>query len=171
MSIDGHFNSEGVFIMALPVSFWTASYLDASADRATSTQIAITTLTAGNVAAQAALIATLDAAQIAMLLGTESQSDIDYARIKTGAARPSNVHAQRENKFVVRYHDATTFQKFRVELPCADLSLLPLGSDFLVITAGLPATYVTAFEAVAKSPSDPTHAVVVDSIQFVGRNL
>jgi hypothetical protein len=157
--------------MALPVSFWSASYLDASADRATSTQIAITTLTAGNVAAQAALIATLEAAQLALLLGTESQTDLDFARVKTGASRPSSTLAQRENKFLVRYHDATTFQKFRVELPCADLSLLPAGSDFLVITAGLPATYVTAFEAVAKSPADPTHSVIVDSIEYVGRNL
>lgn len=157
--------------MALPISFWSASYLDASADRATSTQIAITTLSAANVAAQSALIATLDAAQLALLLGTEAQTDLDFARVKTGAARPANVLAQRENKFLVRYHDATTFQKFRVELPCADLSLLPAASDFLDISAGLPLAYVVAFEAVAKSPADPTHAVIVDSIEFVGRNL
>lgn len=157
--------------MALPVSFWGASYLDASADPASNTQIAITTLTAGNVAAQQALIATLESAQNAIILGTEVKTDLSFARVKNGASRPANVLAQRENKWVVRYHDATTFQKFRVELPTADLSLLPLNSDFVDISTGLMGTYVTAFEAVAKSPADPTHSVVVDSVQFVGRNL
>lgn len=156
--------------MALPVSFYSTSYLDASNEKS-KTEIAITTLTAANVVAQQALLATLQTAQDALLLGTLTQTNVDFARIITGAAIPANILAQRENKFLVRYHDAVTFQKFRLELPCADLSQLPFNTDYVDITTGFAATYVTAFEAVAKSPADPTHAVIVDSIQFVGRRL
>jgi len=78
--------------------------------------------------------------------------------------------AQREKKWLARYHDATNGQKFQVSWGTADLSLHMTNSEFLDLSTGAGAALKAAFEDVVVSPNDSSHAVVLDSVQFVGRN-
>lgn len=128
----------------------------------------ITTLTAGNFTAQTGLVSALFTAALDITLGAQSGSNTQ-AVATSSAVEVTNPLSQRENKWLVRYHDADG-TKFSLEVPTADLSLLDAGTEFLNLAdGGVIAAFVAAFEAVAKSPDDPTLAVTVDSIQFVGR--
>jgi len=85
---------------------------------------------------------------------------------------PTDAEAQREKKWLVRYVGDTTDKIFTLEIATAELGgdhLLPM-SDFADLTETDMAAFVTAFEAIAKSPDDDTESVTVQSIQFVGRN-
>jgi len=127
-----------------------------------------TTLSAANFTAQTGLAAALWTAALDITLGSQSSTRL-LAASTLSAVENTNPLAQRENKWLVRYHD-TAGTKFTVEIPTADLSLLTLGTEFLNLDDSGPiAAFVTAFEAYAKSPDDPTLSVTVDSIQFVGR--
>lgn len=161
--------------MPLPVSYYSFTMADNTVNsngvpESTSSAIAVTTLTPANVAAEITKANNLQAAVAAVTLGSFLKSESVYARNLLGVSPAASTLAQRENKWLVRYHDATTFQKFQWSVGTADLSLLPDGSEFLDITAGDGLALKTAFEAVAVSPADSTHTVVVDSVQFVGRN-
>jgi hypothetical protein len=127
----------------------------------------ISTLTAGNIVAQEGLVSALFTATLDICLGSQASSRV-LASDTVAAVNNTNPLAQRENKWLVRYHD-TASTKFTLEIPTADLSLLTLGTEFLDLTATAPAAFKTAFEAVVKSPDDPTLTVTVDSVQFVGR--
>lgn len=95
---------------------------------------------------------------------------------------PTSEFAQRETKWVVKYHDNTQFfdapvnaipnagylKPFDFEIGAADLALLANNDDFLPLAQTQAAALVTAFEAMARSPYGG--AVIVDSIQQVGRN-
>lgn len=126
------------------------------------------TLTAANFTAQTGLISALYTAALDITLGSQSGTRV-LAVSTASAVENTNPLAQRENKWLVRYHDANG-TKFTLEIPTADLSLLDTGTEFLNLADGGPiAAFVTAFEAVVKSPDDPSLAVTLDSIQFVGR--
>jgi len=128
----------------------------------------ISTLTAGNIVAQLGLVSALNTAVLGITLGSQAATNV-LAVSTQSAVVNTNPLAQRENKWLVRYHDSAS-TKFTVEIPTADLSLLDTGTEFLNLADGGPiADFVTAFEAVVKSPDDPTLSVTVDSIQFVGR--
>jgi hypothetical protein len=88
------------------------------------------------------------------------------------ALAPTNVFAQRELKWLVRYHDAVTQAKAKLEIPTADPTgvLLPQ-SDFADLTIAPMSTFVAWFEGFARHPDNSTNAVVVDSVQLVGRNI
>lgn len=161
-------------IMALPVSFVSESYNDNTKKpngepESASFRYAVADLTPGNVAAQEALIITLSSAIEAVVIGVLAKRNIDYLDQTISVARAGSTSAQRENKWLCRYHDASNNAKFRISIPTADLTLLPDGSEFLDLTADPGLALKTAWEAVVKSPSDPTHATVLDSMQFVGR--
>lgn len=127
------------------------------------------TLTAGNIVAQTGLATALRTATLDMILGAEASSRLLASSTKS-AVDITNPLAQRENKWLVRYHDDSDGAPFRVEIPTAKLSLLDTGTEFLNLAdGGVIAAFVAAFEAYAVSPDDPTHTVTVDSIQFVGR--
>jgi len=95
---------------------------------------------------------------------------------------PASEFAQRETKWVVKYHDNTQFfdapvnaipnagylKPFDFEIGAADLSLLEDNADFLPLDGAEAAALVTAFEAMGRSPYGG--AVVVDAIVQVGRN-
>lgn len=133
-------------------------------------QVPITTLTPANVAATETLVGNLLVAIQAVCLGANQSKSITYSRQFLSASPAASVLAQRENKWLARYHDATNFQKFSVSWPCADLSKLASGEEFLDLTAGVGQAVKEAFEAVVVSPNDSSHAVVLDTMQFVGRN-
>jgi hypothetical protein len=127
----------------------------------------ISTLTAGNIAAQLGLISALYTAALDLTLGSQAGSRV-LAVATASAVENTNPLAQRENKWLVRYHDSAS-TRFTLEIPTADLSLLDTGTEFLDLAGTEAAAFVTAFEAVVKSPDDPTLTTTVDSIQFVGR--
>lgn len=107
----------------------------------------------------------------AVIIGAIGQSvlvtEADKDAGPGGAAGSGN--AQVEVKWLCRYHDAVTLKNRTLELPCADLSLLAGGSEFLDLGAGVGATLKTEFEATVEDP-DTGNAVVLDSLQFVGRS-
>jgi hypothetical protein len=128
----------------------------------------ISTLTAGNFVAQTGLVSALFTAVLDITLGAQAATKVQAVATQS-AVVVTNPVADRENKWLVRYHD-TAGTKFSLEIPTADLSLRTLGTEFLdLVTAGPIKDFVTAFEAVVKSPDDPTLTVTVDSIQSVGR--
>lgn len=161
--------------MALPLTYGSLTVADntvkANGEPETSTwSVAVTTATPANVADLETAFGTLMTAIQAVSLGNNQKKEIVYARTILGATPAASTAAQRENKWLCRYHDNTTFKKFVVSLPCADLTKLVSGSEFLVLTGGAGATLKTAFEAVVVSPDDASHSVTLDSVQFVGRN-
>lgn len=84
---------------------------------------------------------------------------------------PATPNAQIELKWLVSYEGASTKKKFRQELPTADPSKCIAGTDKADLTDADIAAYVTAFEAVAKSPDNDTEGVNVLDISLVGRNV
>lgn len=89
---------------------------------------------------------------------------------KYNNAPPTNVNAQRERKFLVTYEDVTTFALYRLEIPTADLTgrMIP-DTDLVDLTNTQIAAWITAFEAMCKSPEG--NDVNVVRIQAVGRNI
>jgi len=95
---------------------------------------------------------------------------------------PTSEYAQRGNKWLVSYHDNTQFfdapvnaipneaylRKFRIMIPTADNSLLEDNEKRLDLTAGAGLAFVTAFEAMAKSPAGG--AMVVDFVEQTNVN-
>jgi len=162
--------------MAIPLSYYTITLADNTAKsngepEVTSAEVAITTLTPANVAATETLCGNLKTALAAIVLGRFVKNTLTYARTANGAQIPAtDPLAQRENKWLARYHDAVTFQKFTVSFGTADLSKHKDNSEFVDLLTGDGAAFKAAFEAVVVSPADASHATVLDSMQFVGRN-
>jgi hypothetical protein len=155
--------------MARPVSFFEIGFRDYSLEPSR-VSVPVTTLTAANLVAQTALINTLEAAIIATTLGRAQKDTIILERAILSALPPTSVDAQREKKWLVRYHDATTNVKYQAEIPCADLSTLAANSDFMDTANSVFTDLKAAWEAVVRSPDDD-NLTVLDSLQFVGRRL
>lgn len=85
---------------------------------------------------------------------------------------PTDEEASREAKWLVRYVGNTSDKVYTLEIatPLKTGNMLPM-SDFADLTSTDMAAFVTAFEALARTPDDDTETVTVQSIQFVGRNL
>lgn len=161
--------------MPLPLSFYSLTVADNTLKsngepETTSMTFPVTTLTPANVAAQITLAGNLKVALAAITLGNFLKDESTYSRNLLAQGPAASNLAQRENKWLMRYHDGTTYQKFQLSIGTADLTLLPNNSEFLDLTAGDGLALKTAFEAVVVSPADSTHAVILDSVQFVGRN-
>jgi len=161
--------------MALPKSFYGGTIADntlkSNGEPETSSwEVPVADITAANYVAQTALYDALQAAIDNVNIGLARTKTVTAVRTLESIANASDTAAQRENKLLLRYHDNTTFKKFRVTIPCFDLTLLPSGSEFLPLDADEGAALKTAFEAVVKSPDDVSHAVTLDTAQFVGRN-
>jgi len=158
--------------MAIPVSFYNQTRNDYSNEKS-SWGFSVVTLTGANVAAQQTLLDALTAATDDIVLTAATREETVYKRTLHAGAQPTNPLAQRENKWLVRYQGDATFKTFTLEIPGADLSKLSTSpqSDFADLTDTDIAAWVTAFEAVAKSPDDPTETVTVKAIQLVGRRI
>jgi len=163
--------------MALPQSFAELSINDNTLNTKTgkpenaSFTVTVNDITAGNIAATLTAWANFKSAVDGIILGVNRKDEIIAVRSGTINTRAASNLAQRENKWLCRYHDVTNNANYTVSIPTADLSLLPDGSEFLDLAdAGVGAAFKTAWEAMVKSPYDPSHATVLDSVQFVGRN-
>jgi hypothetical protein len=139
-------------------------------DRESTTfRVKTTPLTATNFDAQVALNVALGAAIAGITRG--HQVKISYGNEITTVQTPDDPLSQRENKWLIRFHDATTDAvQTPIELGTADLTLLdPNNRGFAEMGDSGPVdAFVDAFEAYVLSAAG--NAVVVDSIEFVGRN-
>jgi hypothetical protein len=155
--------------MAYPVSFTSASWKDYSKE-VSHERLALVNLTAANIVAQTTLINALWTTAAALTLGNQFQQDILLSKTPIGLPTPATSPlAQRENKWLLRYHDANA-KNFTSEMPCADLTLLATNSDDIDTSGGAYIAFKTAFEAVVRSPDDLS-AVTLDGATFVGRRL
>jgi len=161
--------------MALPVSYFGMTYNDNTLKgngipESTSFRVPTTTITAANIVAQEAFITSFVAATNAITIGQEAKQTVTARDTLVSTSPAASPLAQRENKWLCRYHDVTTQQKFTISIGTADLSLLANNSEFLDITQDEGLDFKLAFDDLVKSPSDPTHGVSLDSVQFVGRS-
>lgn len=110
-----------------------------------------------------ALIGAVNAASI----GAFGRQDIVTRELVAAgtAVRPTDPAAQKENRFKVTYQDTVTLKYYSFTIPCADLTLLPSGSEFLDLTAGVGLGIVTNYETYGES--ELGNPVTVISIQFV----
>lgn len=131
--------------------------------------IGMINLTAGNIAAQLALLATLRTAIEGVSLGTLRSEQVIAVTDDIPGVAPANAFAQREIKWLVRGVDGVGFVS-TLEIPCADLALLSGGTGQMDISAGAGLALVNALNAVWMSARSGT-AVDVEAIFHVGRNI
>ena len=156
--------------MAVPVSRISQSYKDFSKETS-HIRLFVTTITPGNQAAQVALHTTLFGALDGLTLGLEQKEETVLSQSVVNVTPATNPLAQRENKWLLRYHASVSRKNFVSELPCADLTLLdPNNTDFIDKTNAAWTSLKSAFEAVVVDPDDGG-AVILDDAEFVGRNL
>jgi hypothetical protein len=137
---------------------------------ASAVRFPIPDLNAGNFSAQAALITTLiNALNDEVVIGVMTKEEIIASRATFEIEQPASQFAQRETKWLVRYQDATTFDRYSLEIPTANLVKLdPASNERADLTEAKMAAFKDAFEALVKQNG---HAVTVIDILFVSRNL
>lgn len=158
------------------------SILDYDGERS-NTSFTTGNITAVSIAGTLTAFGTLRTALDAIILGTISTETLKVFETKLSNTLPASASAQHESKWLVVYEDNLPFfddpvnaipnegyrKVFTFEIPTADLTLLQTNSDKMIIASGAGATFVTAFEALARSPYGGT--VNVLEIRHVGRNL
>lgn len=106
--------------------------------------------------------------------GIVATETLTMDKTNVSAATPTAVTAQVERKWLGRYHDTVTQKKYRFEIPTAELitGRLLANSDFADLVGDTNmAAFKTWFDGFARSPDSDTNAVVLDSMQHVGRNI
>lgn len=146
----------------------TIQYNDYDAERST-VQVNSAAVTAANHDAQVAALTSFVDAIAGITLGLKvGQGYGNFDQILDGQTKASNAFAQRESKWLVRYHDAN--QGWKLEIPCADLQFLDVNNrGYLDLDGTEGAAFKSAFEAFVLSPDGL--ATTVDSVQHVGRNI
>lgn len=148
---------------------YVRTYVDYDGE-ATTFQVKAADLTAANFDAQVALQVALGAATNGICLGALKK--IEYGNVIDSPVLESDEPtAQRELKWLVKYHDATTADKLRLTIGTADPAALdPNARKQAYIGDGdVVDAFVTAFEAYVLSPLG--NAVEIDQIVLVGRNI
>ena len=128
---------------------------------------------------------TLRTATDAIILGVIQEEAQYVFKTKLSNSVPADPNAQRERKWLVTYEDITPFfdpgtdaipnagyrKVFNLEIPTADAALLPtdIETDFVSLAQAAIGPWVTAYEAIARSPYGGS--VNVLTIEMVGRNL
>lgn len=152
---------------------YNLSFRDWSDEKST-TSVNIAPITVGTIVAILAEITAYRSAVEGITIGVASDDEIIMDDTVISADRPDSPLAQREVKWLVRYHGVDNNKKWQMEIPTADLAadgrLIP-GSDFADLTEAGMAAFVTAFQTLVRPPDSDTSLVVIDSVQFVGRNL
>lgn len=115
---------------------------------------------------------TLKTATDAIILGVMAAETVNIYNTTLSGALPASQFAQRELKLRVTYQGDTSLRKRRVEVPTPDLASLTLvGKDNISFSTGVMATWVTAFEALARMSDNDAETVTVIGIKVVGRNI
>lgn len=133
-------------------------------------RVPVIQINAANHDATLTAVGALLAAMDAIGIGRNQHTSITLQNTDISPLAAATSLAQIENKWLCRYHDDTTLKMYSSEYPCADLTKLTTHPELLDLSTGLGATVKTTFEAVVKA-SDTGNAVILDSVQFVGRNL
>lgn len=152
--------------MARPISSFGSTYMDYSREKSTF-RLFLPNLTAANFVAELAAAAALQDAILATTLGREVKRTVQAFEAFPSSIPPTTKLAQRENKWLARYHDALG-RSFQCEIPCADLSQLATNSDFYDTSLGTWTTLLSAWSVAVVSPDDVS-STVLDSFEFVGR--
>lgn len=151
----------------------TFTFLDKSNEKAGMT-IHNGPITAITIAGFLTQFGALKSATEAITLGTLHKEMWVGDNTVLSQALPASVWAQREIKALVSYQGNTSLKTFQVEIPTLDLDAITLevGSDKIVLEdGGVMEAWVTAFEALAKSPDNDAEAVTVLEAHVVGRNI
>lgn len=158
--------------MTIATSFYSISINDNTlkdgVPEFSTTEFPLTALTAGNLAAQTTLLSALKAAILPLIMGNTRQEVVTQSRPIISTSRPASTEAQREKKWLLRAHGATSGQKAQYRIGTADLTLLDDGAEFLDMTGTEAAAFKTAFDAVVHNKNDQSELMVLDSIQYVG---
>jgi hypothetical protein len=150
------------------MAFYQRSLMDYD-EELTQFRVHSTDLNAGNLAAQITLQSNLGTALNGVTKGTLQRIAYGNEVISQSPA-PVDDSAQREQKWMVRYHDAITNKKYRAEIGTADTSLLSTVNKKIMDPASAEyIALVAAFEAFVTA-TDTDNAVVVDDIVLVHRN-
>jgi len=128
-------------------------------------------LTAGNFAAQETAAGALFTATAALSIGHLSKQTIS-AVLEDDPDLPTNPYAQREMKWLVTYRGVSSGKLYQLEIPAPDITdnVVP-NTDTADLTSTDWAAWVTAFEAFARTPDNPSALVEVVGAKLVGRNL
>jgi len=130
-------------------------------------------LTAENFAAQLALATTFRQKLEAITLGVTTQMEYGILTVVDPVSLPVSPSAQRENKLLVRYHDAVTLKVMTATIPTISLPSLVFltdANDFVDLTTpSFMSGLVTAWEDFVTNP-ETGNLTIIDSAQFVGRN-
>lgn len=146
----------------------TVGFLDYSEERATS-QVNVGTVTAVSLPGLLTNIAAYITAIDAISMGTLTFDQLIAYRTARGSAPPADPNAQRERAWRVFYADNTAFfdppdnaipnagfgKIFHFDVPTANFDLVdvfPLNTDQADLGQTQIAAFVTAFEAMARSP-------------------
>jgi len=103
-------------------------------------------------------------------IGNRYRTQYIADKAESVATRPASPFAQRETKWLVRYHTSGLGIKLTCEIPCADLALLDPATDGRADVddaGGKVAAFISAFQAYVKVGGE---SVVVDELVHVGRN-
>ena len=146
---------------------FSMTYLDHDDERS-NVSVGIIDLNAGNIAAQLALIATLQAAIEALVIGALDRTVVSAVTTDLAAVVPASGLAQRETKWLVSGVDSVGLN-CSMEIPTADLTLLPAGSGILDLSAGTGLALKNALDAVWVSKIG--NAVTTSRVIHVGRNI
>lgn len=141
-------------------------------------------ITAVSIAGTLTQFGTLRTAIEGITNGVMAAEALYVARTKLSNLPATDPLAQRENKWLITYEDSTQFFDdpvnaipnagykgvFNIEVPTADLEAVTMvpNTDDADLTAAPMSTFITAFEAIARSPYGG--AVNVTRVEFVGRN-
>jgi hypothetical protein len=146
------------------------------------TGVNIGPLTAANFTAKRDAIDDLKLAIDGIILGEIRSTSITESFAESSDP-VATINAQRERKWLVTARDVTQFfdvantinnpgfgELFQTEVPTANIALITTNTDEVPLTEPAIAAFVTAFEAIAHSPTGGNQTEVV-AIRHVGRNL
>lgn len=159
---------------------WTYALTDYNGEVSTTT-IQVGAVTAVSLPGLLTDIAAMVTAIDNMTLGVRKGDSLRAYRTPGSNALASDPNAQVERKWRVVYDDITTFfdppinsipnagygKIFSIEIGTADADLLDDNQEFLALDAGPGLAFVTAFQAMARTPYGGEPRVL--SIELVGR--
>lgn len=147
------------------------TYIDYSEEKSTVT-VLNGSITAVTIAAYLTQLGTLRTATDGITKGVRIGGTWVGDNDILAAAAPTDVFAQRELKWLVRYENAVSHKIYTLEIPTADpTDRLQPASDKADLADTEIAAWVSAFEAIARSPENDVDGVNVLDITLVGRNL
>jgi hypothetical protein len=135
---------------------------------ATVVAVRSTTLSLGNWTAQSIARGLFISAAQGISLGLRVSQEFGNRNLEN-IGKAAAVNSQRELKWLIRFHDATTLKRQTLEFGCANVSLLdPNRRGFAKLDdGGAMAFFVSQFQGFVLT--DDGHAPVIDSIELVGR--